>query len=240
MPRPHAQAMRLTASALIAWIALTALTGCAPLQRPTETPADPAMCQGGLNPADNTRLAGIEQLIRDGKPYAALAQLDSLKSDAASVKLTRADALRRIDRLGEAQSLYSALTQSGHCLSGRAHHGLGLVAAQEGRLNDSISHLQQARQALPTDVRVRNDLGYALLLSQQWDAARFEFLTVLDLQDKEPRAARNLVLLTFKQGEADKAHELGKVLGLDAAAVDRLAAQARNPVAPNVNPTDRP
>jgi len=211
--------LRLTCLCAAAW-----LTGCAPLPRQHDAPTDPAVCSAsGLNPADNTRLAGIEQLVRDGKPYAALAQLDSLKSEAPSVKLTRADALRRIDRLAEAQSIYLSLTQGNGCLDGRAQHGLGLVAAQQGRLSDSVRHLQQARQDLPTDLRVRNDLGYALLLSDQLDAARFEFLTVLDLNDKEPRAARNLVLLTFKQGQPEKARELGKRLGLDADSIERLA-----------------
>lgn len=215
----------LTCLCAAAWLA-----GCAPLPRQHDAPTDPAVCSAtGLNPADNTRLAGIEQLIRDGKPYAALAQLDSLKSEAPSVKLTRADALRRIDRLAEAQSLYLSLTQGNACLDGRAQHGLGLVAAQQGRLSDSVRHLQLARQDLPTDLRVRNDLGYALLLSDQLDAARFEFLTVLDLNDKEPRAARNLVLLTFKQGQPEKARELGKRLGLDADSIERLAATSPAP-----------
>lgn len=228
MPRlpnsPSSSRPLLGLTCLIAWVWLA---GCVPLPPQAGAATDPATCStGGLTPADNTRLAGIEQLIRDGKPYAALAQLDSLRSEAPSVKLARADALRRIDRLDEANALYLSLTQGSHCLEGRAQHGLGLVAAQQGRLADSVRHLRQARQDLPMDVRVRNDLGYALLLSDQLDAARFEFLTVLDLSEKEPRAARNLVLLTFRQGQDEKARELGKRLGLDAASIDRLALQA--------------
>jgi Flp pilus assembly protein TadD len=207
------------------------LPGCAlwqNIQHPQDAHTDMTACSVGLNPADNTRLAGIEQLVRDNKPYAALAQLDALKSEVPAVKLTRADALRRIDHTAEAQALYQSL--AGGCMDGRAQHGLGLMAAQQGQLADSVKHLQLARQAMPTDLRVRNDLGYALLLSNRLDDARFEFLTVLDLQDKEPRASRNLVLLTFKQGQPDKARELGRRLGLDAEATERLAAQAAKPL----------
>ncbi len=246
MPRPpssHSSSRPLPGLACL--IASVWLTGCAPLPPQAGAAADLTNCStGGLTPADNTRLAGIEQLIRDGKSYAALAQLDSLKSEAPGVKLARADALRRIDRLDEANALYLSLAQGSHCLEGRAQHGLGLVAAQQGRLTDSVRHLRQARQVLPMDLRVRNDLGYALLLSDQWDEARFEFLTVLDLSEKEPRAARNLVLLTFRQGQDEKARELGRRLGLDAASIDRLALQATQaePLASVSQPpsTDKP
>jgi hypothetical protein len=86
--------------------------------------------------------------------------------------------------------------------------------------------LQQARAKLPTDTRVRNDLGYALLLSSQFDAARFELLTVLELNPQDAKAMQNLVLLSFRRGEADQALALGRKLGLDDAMVARLREQA--------------
>jgi Flp pilus assembly protein TadD len=201
------------------------LSGCVqPLQRQHDAPVDPTVCNAGLSPADNTRLAGIEQVLRDGKPYAALAQLDAMRLDVPGVQLARAEALRRIDRSAEASALYGQLLTG--CLRGRAHHGLGLLLAQQGRLPDALRHLQSARASDPTDVRVRNDLGYALLLSNRLEEARFEFLTVLDLSPREPRAARNLVLLTLREGRPDKARELSSRLGLDTTAFERLGQQA--------------
>jgi len=85
---------------------------------------------------------------------------------------------------------------------------------------------------------VRNDLGYALLLAQRFDDARFEFLTVLELVPGDTRAARNLVLLTLREGRPDKAQELAASLGLDTATVERLAqSQAATPSTPTPTST---
>lgn len=206
---------------------LGTLAGCTLPTRPdgasAAAPRLESACGTGLSPTDNTRLAGIEQMLREGKPYAALAQLDALAAQGTrlpQLDLARADALRRIDRLPQAEALYRG--QLSGCMSGRALHGLGLLQAQRGQHADSLASLEQARNLLPTDARVRNDLGYALLLSQRFDDARFEFLTVLELVPGDTRAARNLVLLTLREGRADKARELAASLGLDAATVERL------------------
>ena len=203
-------------------LALT-LSGCTlPAHTPAGAQAD-SNCGTELNPTDNTRLAGIEQLLREGKPYAALAQLDALAAQGKrppQLDLARADALRRNDRLEQAESLYRGMLGGG--LQGRAWHGLGLLQAQRGQQANSIASLEQARNMQPTDARVRNDLGYALLLAQRFDDARFEFLTVLELVPGDARAARNLVLLTLREGRTDKARELATSLGLDAATMERL------------------
>lgn len=225
--------------ALLPLLGLMGLAACvqAPLQS-GEAGAEPA-CGSGLSPADNTRLASIDQLVKDGKPYAALAQLDGLRMDqAAPVQLVRADALRRIDRTQDAMVLYSQLVNG--CHGAQAHHGLGLLLAQQGRLAESITHLQEARRQLPTDLRVRNDLGYALLLSNRLDEARFEFLTVLDLSAKDPRASRNLVLLALREGRMDQARELARSLGLDASTFERLQRQSDTRTDPPSPLSDNP
>ncbi|TDP88351.1 Flp pilus assembly protein TadD [Aquabacterium commune] len=209
----------------LTWVLPWTMVACAPIgPRQHDAPVDPAVCSAGLGPAENTRLAAIEQVLRDGKPYAALAQLDAMRSEAPGVQLVRADALRRIDRPHEAAALYQQLLSG--CQSAQAHHGLGLLLANQGKLSEGLTHLQAARTAAPTDVRVRNDLGYALLLANRPDEARFELLTVLDLSPREPRASRNLVLLTMREGRPEKARELAASLGLDAATLERLGQQA--------------
>jgi Flp pilus assembly protein TadD len=170
-------------------------------------------CGSTLSPTDNTRLSGIEQLLNE------------LGATSPQAQMIRAEALRRIDKSDAAQAIYQELI--GSCLDGRAKHGLGLIAARSGQQAASLNYLNQARQALPTDPRIRNDLGYALLLAGQFDAAQFEFFTVLDLSPQDTRATHNLVLLTFRQGKAEKAAELAKKLGLDATTVDKLRQQAQ-------------
>ena len=210
------------------WALACGLSACALPPRPATTAATVAPCSAEVSPSDNTRLAGIDQLLREGKPHAALAQLDALAAQGTrppQAELARADALRRIDRLAAAEALYRA--QLGGCLAGRAWHGLGLLQSQRGQLDDSLQSLSQARTLQPTDAKVRNDLGYALLLAQRFEDARFEFLTVLELVPGDGRAARNVVLLTLLEGRPDKAAELARSLGLDDATLERLAAQAR-------------
>lgn len=214
----------------VLWLVLlmgALLPGCA--NWPPQTDSLPGRkntsnCDGSLSAADKTRLTGIEQLVGEGKFYAALAQLDALGIDAPQANLIRADALRRIDRTSEAQVLYQGLLNS--CLDGRAQHGLGLIASKAGQQAAGLAYLQKARQALPTDSNIRNDLGYAYLLAGQYDAAEFEFLTVLDLNPQDAKASRNLVLLAFMQGKTDKALTLARKMGLDETTINRLQQQA--------------
>jgi Flp pilus assembly protein TadD len=218
-------------------LAALMLTSCAqwpPALQNTEQSA-PGVCEAGSTPTDNTRLAAIEQMLNDGKFYAAIAQLDALGNVSPKAQLIRADALRRIDKEKDAQALYTNLV--GSCINGRAHHGLGLLAGRRGDQNDSIDHLMQARKALPTDSRIRNDLGYALLLADRLDDAQFEFLTALDLNPQDSLAARNLVLLSFKRGDGTKARQVATKLGVDDSTFDRLAKQAKGPLAPTSSPS---
>lgn len=203
--------------------ALLSQAGCALNTRNNAADRD---CAAGLTPADNTRLATIGQLVDERKPYAALAELDQLASDAPKARLMRANALRQIDRRQDAATQYNALLDT--CLAGQAHHGLGLLAAQDGRTTDALNALHRARQLQPTDIRVRNDHGYALLLAKRWDDAQFEFLTVLDLQPNEPRASRNLVLLALLQDKSELARQLAERMKLDADAMARLQRQAQS------------
>jgi Flp pilus assembly protein TadD len=187
-------------------------------------------CDGDAGATNNTRLATVEQMIADGKYYAALAELDAIGATTQKATWLRAEALRRIDHTDEAVSLYNGLI--GSCLEGRAQHGLGLSAARQGQGARAIDALGAARRLLPTDPRVRNDLGYALLLDRRWDAAQFEFLTALDLAPQDPLASRNLVLLAFVQGKAEVARTLADKFNLAPEMTSRLAMQAASMMYP--------
>jgi len=221
-PWPHLPAWKLGV-----WLgAALALSGCVvpPGQGTTNSDANTIRCEGDLGATGNTRLAAIQQMVSDGRPYAALAELDALQADTPKAKLIRAEALRKVDRTEQARQIYASLTQT--CLNGEALHGLGLLAGREGRLDESLRALSAARQARPTDAAVRNDLGYALLLSQQWSDAQFELLTAQELAPKDVRVQRNLVLLAMAQNKITLAQELSTRFGLDAATQERLRAQA--------------
>jgi Flp pilus assembly protein TadD len=224
-PAFGASGLRPLVALVSLWSALV-LSACQlpSVDRSATEVTSPPPCDGDAGATNNTRLATVQQLIADGKFYAALAELDAIGATTQKATWLRAEALRRIDHTTEAVALYKGLI--GTCLEGRAQHGLGLSAARQGQRGQALEALTRARQLLPTDPGVRNDLGYALLQDRRWDAAQFEFLTVLDLAPQDPLAARNLVLLAFAQGKVDVARTLAARFKLDASAIDRLVLQA--------------
>src|SRR5690606_32376284 len=111
-----------------------------------------------------------------------------------------------------------------------AHQGLGLIASQAGAVRQAIIQLGAASEALPIDPNIRNDYGYALVLADECEGALQEFLTAVELAPGHRQAARNLLLLLFRTGEAEKAASFAEQFGINAAEVERLKTQARQPL----------
>lgn len=188
-------------------------------------PASEAACAGETIDPQGVRLQLIEDLMGNGKYHAALAHLDATGLDTPRAQYLRAELLRQTDRAAEAVPLYRALLDG--CLAGQANHGLGLIAGRERRYADALAHLTEARRRLPTDARVRNDLGYALLLGGDRKTARHELMTALDLDPGQPLAARNMVLLLLVTGEARTAQSMAEQLRIAPAELDGLRQEAR-------------
>lgn len=165
-------------------------------------------CARSADPGLHTRLAMIRKLLDGGRPYAALAHLDAVKVTGDAATHLRADILRRIGKKTEATALYQGLLAT--CLAGAGHHGLGLLAGEDGKLPESVNHLRQARQVLPADPRDRSDFGYALLLTGDLEGAKLEFLTAQDLDPEDRKAALNLMLLYYRQGDVARAETVAK------------------------------
>lgn len=185
--------------------------------------------QGGMERAASTRSAGSErpadeqglhlrliaQLLEDGKPHAALAHLESIDPEQAQdprARLLRAEVLRRLTRFKEAYAVYETLLHGP--LAAHAWRGLALMKAASGEMVLAREWLRHASSLNPTDARIRNDLGYALLLVGELEQASSELATAIELGDTE-RAPRNLVLLLMVQG--------------DQAAAERVAARHLEP-----------
>ncbi len=167
----------------------------------------------------------IEKMLEGGRAHAALAHLDSLGPDAArpEAQLLRAEALRRTGQLEAAWKVYEPLLHS--AVAAPAWRGLGLIKADQGDLVTSIAWLRRARDLSPTAGRIRNDLGYALLLNGELEQARIELVTALELEGGV-RAARNLVLVLLIEGQPTAADRVARRHEIDAAAVDRLRRRA--------------
>lgn len=205
-----------------------ALMGCvaAPVRDTSYDQAQVGTC-GKLDNAAEVQLGLVRQMLEQGQPYAGLAHLAALEPtvrSSAQGRYLQAELLRHTGSGQEAQIEYRGLL--GSCLSGYGHHGLGLLAAANRDLQQAVAELRQAAVLLPTDPRIRNDLGYALLLSRDGDAAHREFMTAIELGDYKRRASLNLVLLALYEGDEQGAARLGRRLDLSDAEMEQLRQRA--------------
>jgi Flp pilus assembly protein TadD len=189
-------------------------------QRPSS-----GQCQDDISPANNVALSGIQHALAQNKFHAALAQLDALNLQVPQAQLLKADAWRRVGQTEDARRLYNALLSS--CLSGQAHHGLGLLLAGTQEHTESLAQLQLARALMPTDAQIRNDLGYAFLLRRKLPEARFEFMTAIELAPDFQRPKHNLFMLTALQNEDGVLKALARQWGMDAGTQASLQDRAR-------------
>ena len=216
--------------AVIAVCGLLLLSGCA-----TGPGANPPWL--ALNNSSCTALSGDQELsmqladdmAREGKLHASLANLQSLPERYAQVQLRKARIYRLLGR-SEAEPLYRGLLNT--CLAADGEHGLGQLAAGRGDNLLAQTHLERAARLAPTNEKIRNDLGVVYLNQLRLDAARFEFLTALELQQGDSPAALNLVTLLIYQDNWQQAAELVSRAGLTPEQVTQAQARAQALKAP--------
>lgn len=175
---------------------------------------------GEISAEDATRLGLIKQMLTEGKPHAAIAHLDASQINNQQAELLRADGLRQTGRAPQAQAIYEKLANS--CVSGYAYRGLGLIASNASNPTAAIDYLKTASAALPTEHTIRNDYGYVLMQSKQYETALHEFLTAVELAPDYKQAAHNLILLLYQQGDTDKAATFATRFGVEAEELQQL------------------
>lgn len=215
----------------IAAVGLAALLlACAggPAPPPADAkPAPTSLGEGGASERRGMHVALIARMLEQDRVLAALAHVEALAETEASrprARLLRAECLRRLGRHADARHAYRAL------LSGPAapdaHRGLGLIAATEEDLPTALASLARAQRGRPTDPRIRNDLGYALLLAGQLAAAETQLATAVELGGGD-RAMRNLVLLLYVRDDAESALALARQHGIEADLLEEIETRAR-------------
>ncbi len=208
---------------------LGAALACAALACATPGTSEPGAV-GANRPIaerDGLHLELIEKMLDRGRPHAALAHLDALEPEAsarAEARLLRAESLRRLGRVDEADAVYRELL--GSEVAALAHRGLGRIAADAGDVERAVAEMRRARDLRPTSDRIRNDLGYALLLAGDHEAARVELVTALELGGGE-RVARNLLLLLLLEDRIGAAESFAREHDIDAPSVSRLWRHAQ-------------
>ncbi|NBF17024.1 hypothetical protein GV729_17305 [Pseudomonas sp. Fl4BN2] len=165
-----------------------------------------------------------DDMAKEGKLHASLANLQGLPERYAQVQLRKARIYRQLGR-SEAEPLYRGLLSS--CLAAEGEHGLGQLAAGRGDNALATTYLERAARMAPTDDKVRNDLGVVYLNQLRLDEARFEFLTALELKQTDSLAALNLVTLLIYQDQWNQAAELASRAELTPAQVGDAQARAQ-------------
>jgi Flp pilus assembly protein TadD len=215
----------MSMKAVMAVCALLMLGGCA-----TGGPSNPpwAAFSGGscgkLSDDQELSMNLADDMAKEGKLHASLANLQNLPEGFAQVQLRKARIYRQLGR-PEAGPLYRGLL--GTCLSAEGDHGLGQLAAARGDNTLAASYLERAAQAAPTDEKIRNDLGVVYLNQLRTDEARFEFLTALELKQSDQLAALNLVTLLIYQDQWNQAAELASRAELTPEQVSDAQARAQ-------------
>ncbi len=166
----------------------------------TQEPQIRINCRAALSKDEDLVRALIEERIREGNYYAALAQIQTLPAEVAVVAALRADILRHLAS-PQAESWYRAL--QGSCLSGRAEHGLGLLAAQRGDYRLAMQKVAAAAALMPTDSRVRNDLGFIYLHLSMDRQAEFELRTAAELAPDDRIPVFNLALMALLRSDTE-------------------------------------
>jgi Flp pilus assembly protein TadD len=216
--------------AMIAGLSLLLLGGCATnSQAPWSALTNTASC-GKLGADEQLSMNLADDMAKDGKLHASLANLQRLPDNLADVRLRKAKVYRLLGR-SEAEPLYRSLV--GTCLAAEAEQGLGQLAAARGDNGQAQTHLQRAAQLAPTDEKIRNDLGVVYLNQRRIEDARFEFLTAMELKQSDQLAALNLVTLLIYQDDWSRAAELVSRLGLSPAQVTEAQERAQKLKAPD-------
>jgi len=193
----------LADSKMIMGLALCVLLACASDElRSGTTLLGSGTADLGQSQGDTMHLELIERMLASGRVYAVLAHLDALPvkdRDAPRAQWLRAEALRQMQDHATATQLYVSLMEGPY--AGLAHRGLGLVASSQGQSDTALRHFEIARGLLPTDSRVRNDLGYACLLAGDIARARTELLTALELDPHAATVTANFLLFLHSIGD---------------------------------------
>ena len=178
-------------------------------------------------------LSLIERMLDDGKPRSAAAHLEAGDYGLPIAWRLEGDARRAIGDVEGSNRAYEALL--GTCLVADGYRGLARNAFRAGRHDQAMTLMRQARESRPIDPRIRNDLGYLLLLAGESQQAAEEFRTALELDPSHQQAAANLVLALRLSGQAAQAERTARRLGVDA----RLLAAPPRTISPAASPAER-
>jgi Flp pilus assembly protein TadD len=168
----------------------------------------------------------IQGMLDQQQFYAALAHIEQMRiesGDRPALGLFEGRALYGLGLMGQAEAAYRRLLRGP--LDAEAHHGLGLVLSGS-QPDRAIEHLTLAVRGRPTNVRMRNDLGFALTQAGRYRDARLQLATAVELAPDDNRARNNLVLLLLASGDEAGARSVARDAGIDERRLAQMRVQA--------------
>lgn len=187
------------------------LAGCSSSQQPVEYTQSPGACNEKLSQSQGMKLSMAQQAFSKQQYYSTLAMLKKMGTTSVSQSALQAKALLKTSQWDEASKVYDRLLDT--CLKGEAAHGLGLISAYRQNYQQAGKWLRLAVDVEPDNSAIRNDYGFFLLLNDDTDAAKREFLTALELNPNNHRSAKNLWLALSRDNDRKGAQSLIKRYG---------------------------
>ncbi|MDD3443889.1 MAG: tetratricopeptide repeat protein [Zavarzinia sp.] len=192
----------------VAMLATAVLGGCA---RP---PAPARSVSGTAAPTptpeeDQLYLALIRGMAEQGQSQAALAFLDDyLKrhpSDVEALTL-KGEALLRTGQTDAADQIYIQLDK--RRIQPAAAFGLGQVRAQVGDWKGAVPQYARAAQAAPTDARVLNNYGFALLKTEDYAKAYGVLARAAQLSPDSRQIRTNFAIAAANSGRDGELNQI--------------------------------
>jgi len=174
---------------LIALCAVLGLSACVPGAAPQTDATLPAEADRDVF------LTLAASIAEGGKPQAALAYLDDYLiryPDDDRALLLKADCLARTGHPNEAKNIYERL--AARTASPPAVAGLGRIAAGKGDWATAAGRFAQAYGQTPSDPRLLNDYGYALLMTGHPGQAFTVLARAHELKPGDPFIRTNFLL----------------------------------------------
>ncbi|MGH8445215.1 MAG: tetratricopeptide repeat protein [Solimonas sp.] len=169
----------------------------------------------------------IGKMLDQEQYYAALAHIQQQQRSSGNsdqLRYLEAEANRKLGNADAAEKLYRNLLDTR--MAGDAYHGLGLLYASRN-LGTSIDYLREAARRAPTDSKIRNDLGYALLRAGRYGEAMPELSTAVELDPSSDMARNNLLLLLILKRDEAGVQRIVSEADIPAETVARLRSDAQ-------------
>lgn len=179
-------------------VSMALLVGACAHRTPVPVTADIATfeprvrCSVDVDPEHRVALEMVDTLMARGKNHAALAHLQESTQSNQEYWQRYGQLLAKTGDLQRASLVFNAMRDQ--CESGESYHGLGMIALKKNALPQALSDFEKAVNLAPASAAVRNDYGYALLLSGKYDQAQYHLRTALELQNGNGQSRQNLAV----------------------------------------------